>query len=300
MRELLSKKDLRRLELIETIFLNQGMTVEALTEHLSLNKVQVQTDIGFLGPILSPLRMTISKEGRCYLNIPDQSSIRAVYQVLLKESLAFRLLEAIFLELFDNYDLLAEKLFISKATLKRTLLALNQGLKPYEMVVGSRPVALKGNEKNIRAFYFFYFQERYPDHSLPIDATIEAMMGPLLTSFQQTFTKRKDDFAHSHRMKIQLFVSLMREKFHYSMDNHYPLPLDKQEKVIGIIKALHLDPAIQQGFPEGLTLDLYKRLFYRYLEGMYSFTLVDFEELNAKKSMNQPIFVNVQKNDSNV
>lgn len=30
MRELLSKKDLRRLELVETIFLNQGITLEEL------------------------------------------------------------------------------------------------------------------------------------------------------------------------------------------------------------------------------------------------------------------------------
>lgn len=168
MRELLSKKDLRRLELVETIFLNQGITLEELTEQLLLNKVQVQTDIGFLGPIVSPLQLEITKENRCYLEIPEQYSIRYVYQVLLKESLAFRLLEEIFLESYENYDLLAEKLYISKATLKRTILALNAGLKPYEMTISARPVRLEGHERNIRAFYYFYFQERYPDHFLPI------------------------------------------------------------------------------------------------------------------------------------
>ena len=295
MRELLSKKDLRRLELVETIFLNQGITLEELTEQLLLNKVQVQTDIGFLGPIVSPLQLEITKENRCYLEIPEQYSIRYVYQVLLKESLAFRLLEEIFLESYENYDLLAEKLYISKATLKRTILALNAGLKPYEMTISARPVRLEGHERNIRAFYYFYFQERYPDHFLPIARNIQGLLDPLLATFQQTFMKRQADFAHNSRIRMQLFVSMMREKFGYSVTSHYLLDQATETKIKAIIAELNLTTKMQEIFEQELTVDLYKRFFYRYLEGMYSFNLFDFTDSKSQQPSTKAIFTNVQK-----
>ncbi|MGX6977644.1 helix-turn-helix domain-containing protein [Vagococcus elongatus] len=290
MRELLNEKENRRLELVEMIYLNPGIRLKTLSEKLYLTIMQLQIDIGFLNQMISPLFIEVTGDKRCYLQIPQEKSMKIIYQTFLKESLTFRLLETVFFNEHDNYEKLAKELFISQATLKRTISFINLCLAPYQIRIKSRPVQMVGDENNIRAFYIFYFQERYPDDEYPFDKIIKDFSLELIDVFMEKFPSGQYNYPSHMRMKRYLLVALTREKQHHVPSQMVELPKDLQELVQSEISHYQNKNNFEYYFKIELTVDVYQRLFRYFLNDWYALSERDFKERVGKTKGNREVF----------
>ena len=110
MRELLGEKDNRRLHLIENIYLKSGIDLSDLADSLGYSIMQTQIDIGFLNDLIDPLYIEVTRDKKCFLEIPEALSTRVIYSRLLASNINFKVLESLLLNDFATYDQMAESL----------------------------------------------------------------------------------------------------------------------------------------------------------------------------------------------
>lgn len=295
MRELLGEKDRRRLELVEKIYLNPGITIDELSETLFLTAIQLQTDLGFLQHPLAPIEIEVNRSRQCFLKIPATLSIKHVYRVFLENSLVFRLLEAIFFHEYENYDKLATELFVSQATLKRAIAFANRCFDPHDIRIKSRPVRLEGDEINIRAFFNFYFQERYPDDDYPFAEIEKNLVSELADLFIRRLPEHKQNYASRNRLNLYLLVSLIREKQH-----HVPLQVNylteiQKHRLADELASFVGKQKFEHYFKLKLTPELYLRLFRQYLNSGYAFSASDYSERISENPQNRQLYDGVYR-----
>ena len=294
MRELLGDKDNRRLQLIETIYLNPGIVLDELAKKFSLTVMQVQIDIGFLNQPLAPLEIEITKDKKCYLHIPQHLSTKIIYQIFLENNINFRLLEAILYNEYDHYEELAKDLFISQATLKRVMTFINKCFKPHGITIKSRPVRITGDEANIRAFYLFYLQERYPDDQYPFDERIRVFSKDLVQLFMEKFPKDKFNYASKMRLIRYVAVSLLRETKRHEIQ-HEAIPEELKTLVMDEINRYSNREKFEYIFKLKLTPQLYQGLFLQYINNGHAFSYRDYQERVSLIKENQEIYKGLQK-----
>ncbi|MGX6961448.1 helix-turn-helix domain-containing protein [Vagococcus xieshaowenii] len=294
MRELLGDKDNRRLQVIEAIYLNPGMSIEQIADKLTLTSMQVQIDIGFLNKPLTPLEIEVTKDKKCFLHIPQHLSSKVIYQVFLEHNLNFKLLEAILYKEYEHYEELANELFISQATLKRTISFVNGCFKPHGISIKSRPVRIEGNEANIRAFYLFYLQERYPDDQYPFEERIQIFSKDLVNLFIEKFPSDMFNYASKTRMKRYVAVSLLRETKHHEFE-HEAIPKDLEDLVEDEINRYVNKEKFEYIFKMPLTPQLYQGLFLQYINYRHAFSIRDYRERISLVSENHEIFEGIKQ-----
>ncbi|MEY8446439.1 helix-turn-helix domain-containing protein [Enterococcus ratti] len=54
---------------------------------------------------------------------------------------------------FTSYEMLATELNLSKSSIIRLIKKINLIVAPYDFFIATKPIQLKGNEKNIRQFF---------------------------------------------------------------------------------------------------------------------------------------------------
>ncbi|TLG80184.1 helix-turn-helix domain-containing protein [Vagococcus zengguangii] len=289
MRELLGDKDNRRLQLVETIYLNPGISLDELANKFTLTTMQIQIDIGFLNKPLAPLEIEITKDKKCYLRIPQHLSTKIIYQVFLENNINFKLLEAILYKEYDHYEELASELFISQATLKRVISFINDCFKPHGVSIKSRPVRIVGDEANIREFYLFYLQERYPNDQYPFDKRIDVFSKELVNLFIEKFPADKFNYASKMRMTRYVAVSLLRETKRHEV-KHGEIPKDLENLVTDEIERYTNKEKFEYVFKMSLTPELYQGLFLQYINYRHAFSNRDYHERIALVSDNRIIY----------
>lgn len=289
MRELLGEKDNRRLALVEAIYMKPGISMDELSKNFYLTPMQIQLDVAFLNPTLAPLKIEIKKDKTCFLDIPPDLSIKVLYQVFLAENIAFKLLEAILFREYDQYEQLANELFVSQATLKRTIRFINRCFEPHDVQIKSRPIRIIGNEGNIRAFYLLYLQERYPDGQYPFSPAVKIFSEELVAIFLKKFSAEQYCYSSIRRRENYAALALVREIKQHT-DIKSDLPSDLQALVQEEINQFMIKDKFEYIFQMKLTPHLYQRIFFQYLNQWHAFSIRDYQERVAKNTQNREIY----------
>ena len=215
MRNILEQYEQRKLKIIETLYFSEDwMNISILAEKVNCSERTIKQDIFSLRELVSEEYLQTSQKG-IRLSLPTHLSIEMVYRSILKESANFNLLENLFHDETKTLEEMADFLYTSPTTLKRTIKKINFSLKDYSLQIQTNPCQLNGPEANIRAFYICYFMERYTHFEWPYP-TIDRKTFENFLIISAKFIHTKLNFPDFERVKHWIAVSLIRtQKGHY-------------------------------------------------------------------------------------
>ena len=218
MRDLLSKKSHRQLELLELLFENKRwFHISELAELLHCTERSVKDDLSQVRSSFPDLIFHSSTNGIRIINT-DDSDIEMVYHHFFKHSTHFSILEFIFFNEGCDTDSFCKEFYISSSSLYRIIRHINKIIKKqYCFEISLNPVRIIGNERDIRYFFAQYFSEKYYFLEWPFENFSSEPLSQLLelvykeTSFPMNLS--------THRMlKLLLVTNLYRIKFGHFME----------------------------------------------------------------------------------
>lgn len=245
MRDLLSKKSHRQLELLELLFENKRwFHISELAELLHCTERSVKNDLSHVRSSFPDLLFHSSTNGIRIINT-DDSDIEMVYHHFFKHSTHFSILEFIFFNEGCATDSICKEFYISSSSLYRIIRHINKIIKKqYRFEISLNPVRITGNEIDIRYFFAQYFSEEplckllalvYKETSFPVNFATQRMLKLLLVTnlyrikFGHFMEVEKNSFNN------QLLESFMQaeeiEEIVASFDSEYHISLNKE--VIG-------------------------------------------------------------------
>ncbi len=218
MRDLLSKKSHRQLELLELLFENKRwFHISELAELLHCTERSVKDDLSQVRSSFPDLIFHSSTNGIRIINT-DDSDIEMVYHHFFKHSTHFSILEFVFFNEGCDADSICKEFYISSSSLYRIIRHINKIIKKqYRFEVSLNLVRITGNEIDIRYFFAQYFSEKYYFLEWPFEDFSQEPLSQLLelvykvTSFPMNLS--------THRMlKLLLVTNLYRIKFGHFME----------------------------------------------------------------------------------
>lgn len=164
MRSLLDTPTQRRLNILEQLnqasgWINSNQLAE--NNHASLRTIN--NDISYLREHWYPkLIIETSKKNGIRLKTQPNTHISLVYQHILKNSDAFRLLEAVFFDTTLSIEKWGERLFISESSLYRITNDIAQIIKLYGLNLEKKTCKIIGDDEfYVRFFYSNFFCEAH-------------------------------------------------------------------------------------------------------------------------------------------
>ncbi|EOH95070.1 hypothetical protein UAW_02149 [Enterococcus haemoperoxidus ATCC BAA-382] len=161
MKEILSSRSKRQLELMELLADNDWVTFSTASEALSAPVKTLKSDIIELETLLAPATIESSKKYGIRLATNFGFCKTSIYQKFIKNSVEFQLIEKIFLHNFSTIVDLADDLYISVSTIKRIVLRVNQLLQIEGFTINLKKMQLVGDPHSICNFMQHYFYEKY-------------------------------------------------------------------------------------------------------------------------------------------
>ena len=213
MRDLLSKKSHRQLELLELLFEHKRWFHRSeLAELLNCTERAVKDDLSHVKSAFPDLIFHSSTNGIRIINT-DDSDIEMVYHHFFKHSTHFSILEFIFFNEGCQAESICKEFYISSSSLYRIISQINKVIKrQFQFEISLTPVQIIGNERDIRYFFAQYFSEKYYFLEWPFENFSSEPLSQLLelvykeTSFPMNLS--------THRMlKLLLVTNLYRIKF---------------------------------------------------------------------------------------
>lgn len=214
MRELLKANVRRRLELIEQLMASKDWSrFSDLANTLNSSVRILKEDVAYLRQSYLSITIESSQLG-IRLNQESSSSIKDVYRYVLKQTLAFQLLEVLFFDETLSLEDLANKLYSSPSTIYRTINQLNDYfIEHYDCYIETSPCRFVGNETNIRLYYKAYFSESSTLMEWPFkdidESTINKAFDIILSFVPHDLDM---DFAYYEQIKPVVMVNLIRYK----------------------------------------------------------------------------------------
>ncbi|HEW3933629.1 TPA: helix-turn-helix domain-containing protein [Streptococcus pneumoniae] len=218
MRDLLSKKSHRQLELLELLFEHKRWFHRSeLAELLNCTERAVKDDLSHVKSAFPDLIFHSSTNGIRIINT-DDSDIEMVYHHFFKHSTHFSILEFIFFNEGCQAESICKEFYISSSSLYRIISQINKVIKrQFQFEVSLTPVQIIGNGRDIRYFFAQYFSEKYYFLEWPFENFSSEPLSQLLelvykeTSFPMNLS--------THRMlKLLLVTNLYRIKFGHFME----------------------------------------------------------------------------------
>ncbi|WP_077914713.1 helix-turn-helix domain-containing protein [Listeria grandensis] len=156
------KKIKRQMKLIQTIYnANYPITLDEIAEDFGTSKRTLFRDIKELGDILPEDNVvelsTVSGYTMSGYTISQEHLIDDLITKISERSPIYMIVNNIYDEIFLTIDEWADDLFLSTSTLYRYLGHLKKVLKDFKLELTLTPVAIVGEEVNIRHFYFHFF-----------------------------------------------------------------------------------------------------------------------------------------------
>ncbi len=145
-----------------------------------------------------------------HLELKDNATIDILYSTLIRNSIAFKLLEAIFYE--ESYTLLelSKKLFCSLSTVQASMKDLQETLGRWKMSIQRRPFRLTGDETAIRHLYFLYFSEKKEARENTRFSSEFFHFGEKIVRSIVRENELSLSLAQYNRLSITFFISLVR------------------------------------------------------------------------------------------
>ncbi|MGX6962975.1 helix-turn-helix domain-containing protein [Vagococcus xieshaowenii] len=128
----------------------------------------------------------------------------------LQNSLEYNLLLKIFFDESYTISSLAEALFTSESTIKRTIKDINLNLSPLNYKISTKPVRIIGDEIKIRHFFIILIKEMFGLENLPFKNEDLYFVEQV---YNNLHTKFGSEYCRQDLLNLQLFslVSLQRE-----------------------------------------------------------------------------------------
>lgn len=161
LKEILSSRSKRQLELVELLADNDWLSFTRASESLNVPVKTLKSDIVELETVLSPATIESSKIYGIRLATNFGFCKTIIYQKFIKNSVEFQLIEKIFLHNFSTIVDLANDLYISVSTIKRIVLRVNQLLQIEGFTINLKKMQLVGDPHSICNFMQHYFHEKY-------------------------------------------------------------------------------------------------------------------------------------------
>ncbi|WP_086314529.1 hypothetical protein A5821_002106 [Enterococcus sp. 7F3_DIV0205] len=161
MKEILSSRSKRQLELMELLADNDWVTFTTASETLNAPVKTLKSDIIELETLLAPATIESSKKYGIRLATNFGFCKTSIYQKFIKNSVEFQLIEKIFLHNFSTIVDLADDLYTSVSTIKRIVLRVNQLLQIEGFTINLKKMQLVGDPHSICNFMQHYFYEKY-------------------------------------------------------------------------------------------------------------------------------------------
>lgn len=218
MRDLLSKKSHRQLELLELLFENKRwFHISELAELLHCTERSVKDDLSHVRSSFPDLIFYSSTNGIRIINT-DDSDIEMVYHHFFKHSTHFSILEFIFFNEGCDTDSICKEFYISSSSLYRIISHINKIIKKqYRFEISLNPVRIIGNEIDIRYFFAQYFSEKYYFLEWPFeDFSVEPLCKLLALVYKETAFPV--NFATQRMLKLLLVTNLYRIKFSHFLE----------------------------------------------------------------------------------
>lgn len=145
MKEILSSRSKRQLELMELLADNDWVTFTTASKSLSVPVKTLKSDIIELGALLAPATIESSKKYGIRLASNFGFCKTSIYQKFIKNSVEFQLIEKIFLHNFVTVIELANDLYTSVSTIKRIVIRVNQLLQIEGFTINLKKMQLIGD-----------------------------------------------------------------------------------------------------------------------------------------------------------
>ena len=218
MRELLSKKSHRQLELLELLFENKRwFHISELAELLHCTERSVKDDLSHVRSSFPDLIFHSSTNGIRIINT-DDSDIEMVYHHFFKHSTHFSILEFVFFNEGCDAGSICKEFYISSSSFYRIISHINKIIKKqYRFEISLNPVRIIGNEIDIRYFFAQYFSEKYYFLEWPFeDFSVEPLCKLLALVYKETAFPV--NFATQRMLKLLLVTNLYRIKFSHFLE----------------------------------------------------------------------------------
>ena len=218
MRDLLSKKSHRQLELLELLFENKRwFHISELAELLHCTERSVKDDLSHVRSSFPDLIFHSSTNGIRIINT-DDSDIEMVYHHFFKHSTHFSILEFIFFNEGCDAENICKEFYISSSSLYRIIRHINKIIKKqYRFEISLNPARIIGDEIDIRYFFAQYFSEKYYFLEWPFeDFSVEPLCKLLALVYKETAFPI--NFATQRMLKLLLVTNLYRIKFGHFME----------------------------------------------------------------------------------
>ena len=218
MRELLSKKSHRQLELLELLFKNKRwFHISELAELLNCTERSVKDDLSHVKSAFPQLIFHSSTNGIRIINT-DDSDIEMVYHHFFMHSTHFSILEFIFFNEGYETESICKEFYISSSSLYRIISHINKIIKKqYNFKISLNPAQIIGDEIDIRYFFAQYFSEKYYFLEWPFtDFSVEPLCKLLALVYKETAFPV--NFATQRMLKLLLVTNLYRIKFGHFLE----------------------------------------------------------------------------------
>ncbi len=285
MRRILSKHDLRQLQLLEFLVKSSQnwVLLKDISENLKVPIRTIHSDIQELNTYIKPIYIKTSSSG-VKMSIPPNYSERYLYKIILEKSREFQIIESVFLHENKSIESLSEKFYISVSTIKRMLKDINQVLKDEGFSIGGRPLSLSGNEQKLISFMSFYFHERYLFQEEFMTTQQKMLIDKLIHSVSQT-TGKEIYFPNLKRTSTRLYLTCVRLK-------NNPTFLTKQGKELPntIFEDRELCMEFFETFGIHLTNETIQQLFYIFSSQEYALNTKELTTLIQKDNYQQSLY----------
>lgn len=289
MRELIKSTDQRRLALIELLLeANNWMTISEITVILGCSSRNLKEDLSFIRISESNILIESSPLG-VRISMEQSSGIMDYHYSILKNTLAFQILEEIFFNETLTVNELAYTLHSSSSTVYRTIEQINTYFQPYNCRIESNPCRFTGDERLIRNYYRAYFKEistaldwPFRDYSKQrIDEIFQVLVEYLSTYIDLDFSFI--DFAFYDIVKLLCTVNFIRYKQGHLVDvtdkmNFLFDPLFKAFKFFTLPSELNVIDDIP------VSKELIYQLFYPYFKKGIAYSADAFNKLRKKNT----------------
>ena len=218
MRDLLSKKSHRQLELLELLFEHKRWFHRSeLAELLNCTERAVKDDLSHVKSSFPDLIFHSSTNGIRIINT-DDSNIEMVYHHFFKHSTHFSILEFIFFNEGCQAESICKEFYISSSSLYRIISQINKVIKKqFQFEISLTPVQIIGNERDICYFFAQYFSEKYYFLEWPFeDFSVEPLCKLLALVYKETAFPV--NFATQRMLKLLLVTNLYRIKFSHFLE----------------------------------------------------------------------------------
>ena len=202
-REILSKRDLRHLAILDDL-LEKKCTIKELSKNLRIQAKTISVDIKDINNYISPARIEVNYEG-VSLVMSKNTSSRYLYNKVLTQSREIGLLELIFFNKQQSLPTLAKKLFISEMTLRRTINSINKKLKKVSLAIDIKKMKFEGTNNRLIQLMTFIMSEKYSSTSVYLSKEQQTLLDALFT---EVLSNKHCNFPDLEKLRLLTFLRM--------------------------------------------------------------------------------------------